>query len=913
MAHRNVALTASAFEAFLYCRYKSFLTINNTTGQASDFERHTDAQNGAYRKRVRSTLLTQHKSADILYSPPLSLHTLQKGKPLILDVNALGSSLSASIDVLQRVNGASPVGDFHYQPIQLCYHNVPTKAAKMLLAFKSLLIGEIQGQIPTQGTVIYGPNLKFHSLKLSGLQQRVRRIITQLQLYREPKNNPPLILNQHCSVCQFRTRCRNEAVVTDNLTLLGGMTEREIAAQNRKGIFTVNQLSYTFRYRKPSKRAKRPAKPHQSSLQALALRTHKVHVHGTPRLAVGAPAIYYDIEGLSNPDFYYLIGMLVVNGTESEYLCFWADSEREQSSIFENFAETVAKFPNAQLYHFGSYDATALKRVRGICGARYGSLLETILKSSTNVLTLVTSHIYFPIYHNSLKEIASYLGYKWTEINATGIQSIIWREQWRDTGDPALKRTLIAYNRDDCVALKTTCDFIRSTEAAEIQLPSTSASQSSVIRTQDLANPSSGHWGRPTFVLKDLAIASECAYFDYQRERVFVRTNRNIANVEKAKTRKRRLLRINKHMDLTCKRCVLCNSRMIEPRRKLFLRIVDLRFSPGGVRRWVVAYQAYRYLCMRCKNSFVPAEWPKCRRRYGDNLAKWCVYLNFACRQNMWTVRDMLLDHFGIRIDTDRLYGLKRDVITSYDGLYAELRQHILASPVLHVDETDVAIRKTKGYVWVFATLNAVYYLYKESRSGDFLKEMLSNYYGVLVSDVYSAYNSIDCPQQKCLLHLLRDFNDDLKKNPFDEEFKAIAADFGKVLRGIIDTIDRFGLKRRHLHKHKKGAEKFVERVRVSAFDSEVALRYQNRFRKYGDRLFTFLDFNGVPWNNSSAEHAAKGFAKYKRTGEGLFTERSLNEALIMLSVFETCRYNGRSCLRFLLSGRTELEAIMGR
>ena len=159
----------------------------------------------------------------------------------------------------------------------------------------------------------------------------------------------------------------------------------------------------------------------------------------------------------------------------------------------------------------------------------------------------------------------------------------------------------------------------------------------------------------------------------------------------------------------------------------------------------------------------------------------------------------------------------------------------------------------------------------------------------------------------------MRDFNDDLTNNPFDEEFKTIAGEFGRVQRSTIDTVDRYGLKKRHLHKHKKGAASFVECVRNTTFNSDVALRYQKRFRKYGDKLFTFLDFDGVPWNNNNAEHAAKSFVKYKRTSEGLFTERSLNEALVMLSALETCRYNRGNFLRFLLTGRTELDAVMVR
>ncbi len=61
---------------------------------------------------------------------------------------------------------------------------------------------------------------------------------------------------------------------------------------------------------------------------------------------------------------------------------------------------------------------------------------------------------------------------------------------------------------------------------------------------------------------------------------------------------------------------------------------------------------------------------------------------------------------------------------------------------------------------------------------------------------------------QKCLVHLLRDINDALLKHPFDAEVKDFGYRFGELLRQIVDTIDRFGLRKRYLAKHKKDTEK---------------------------------------------------------------------------------------------------------
>jgi hypothetical protein len=67
----------------------------------------------------------------------------------------------------------------------------------------------------------------------------------------------------------------------------------------------------------------------------------------------------------------------------------------------------------------------------------------------------------------------------------------------------------------------------------------------------------------------------------------------------------------------------------------------------------------------------------------------------------------------------------------------------------------------------VYAGESGTYYEYRDSRNGQFLSERLKGFGGVLVSDFFTAYDSIACPQQKCVIHLIRDMNANLKANPF--------------------------------------------------------------------------------------------------------------------------------------------------
>src|SRR5262249_36577716 len=89
---------------------------------------------------------------------------------------------------------------------------------------------------------------------------------------------------------------------------------------------------------------------------------------------------------------------------------------------------------------------------------------------------------------------------------------------------------------------------------------------------------------------------------------------------------------------------------------------------------------------------------------------------------------------------------------------------------------------------------------------------------------------------------------------------------------------------------------------------SDVAKGYQARFEKYGDRLFTFLDHDGVPWNINGAENAIRLVASRRRVLGGSVTEAGLKDYLVFLSIYQTLRRKGESFLRFLLSGEIDLE-----
>jgi hypothetical protein len=340
----------------------------------------------------------------------------------------------------------------------------------------------------------------------------------------------------------------------------------------------------------------------------------------------------------------------------------------------------------------------------------------------------------------------------------------------------------------------------------------------------------------------------------------------------------------------------------------LSTRRIDLKFFGGGVKKWVIVYSSSSYRCAKCGERFISPEYPQTAAHYGNGLENWVVYQNVALGQNILKVKQCLKEVFKLDIPQPTIYRFKAAVANRYTPTNISIIDNLLRGPSLSIDETEVRLRKEKAHVWVFAGISGAYYEYRESRNGQFLVERLQGFDGVLVSDFFTAYDSIECPQQKCLIHLIRDMNEDVKANPYDQELKAIAQAFAATVRPIIETVDRYGLAKNRLQKHKSAAHAFVEKASKHPGSSEAAMKYKKRIAKYGYRLFTFLDYDNVPWHNNNAEHAVHAFARYRRFADGRFTVNSVCDYLTILSVFQTCEYRGLNALEFLLSGETNLE-----
>lgn len=906
-------ITPDLFHAYLKCPTKCWLRATGEPPAGNTYAEWVKAQADSYRAVATERLNGEVPMEAVVRSPKAeNLKAAQWRLASSLTAQAQMDSfiIESELHAVERIPSEGRGKAAQFVPIRFISRNKLTTGDKLLLAFDVFVFSELLGRAVSLSKIVHGDDHATLKVKTSALVGEVRKRLEKIAALLASSAPPDLVLNRHCAECEFQARCRKLAVEKDDLSLLSSMSAKERERHRSKGIFTVNQLSYTFRPRRIPKRTKHPAKPHHFALQALAIRENTVFIHGTPEFPACKSQVYLDIEGLPDRDSYYLIGALVVADGQETFHSFWADASADQAAIFSQLAESVSGLPDFRVFHFGDYDTTALKKIAAFLPEEGRLGLEALLQRSVNVLSLVHPHVYFPTYSSSLKEIGKRLGNADLKLETTGLQSIIWRTEWEAEHSAEWKAKLVDYNRTDCVALRLLTEFIiRNTASAT----SSEDNGAKVKHTDEIqkARPRWRMFARKDYALDDLHHITKCGYFDYQREKVFVKTHKHFREINDGRRKGKRCnLRPNKIVDLVLKRCPACMAKNLQSINYRSRYSLNLKFTRFGVKRAVTCTRCWDYRCPGCGGTSTARPRFAKRQTYGHDLMSWCVYFNVVAGLNMLKVQKCLENVFDLRVESHRLYDFKGHIASSYSSLDNELLEAIVKSPVIHIDETTVNLRTQTGYVWVVTTMDMVHFFYRPSREAAFLTEMLGAFTGVLVSDFFTGYDSMPCPQQKCLVHLVRELDDDLVHNPFNDPFKVLAQGFASLLRPIIETIDCYGLKRRHLAKHKREVDRFLKLMDAMKPDTEIVEKYRNRFLKYWPKMFTFLDFDGVPWNNNNAEHAIKRFSKYRRNADGCYTELSLKEYLVLASVLETCEFNQVNVLKFLLSKETTLDGL---
>ena len=231
-------------------------------------------------------------------------------------------------------------------------------------------------------------------------------------------------------------------------------------------------------------------------------------------------------------------------------------------------------------------------------------------------------------------------------------------------------------------------------------------------------------------------------------------------------------------------------------------------------------------------------------------------------------------------------------------------------SPVVFADETGWRINGKNVWAWCFGNPQLAVYLIDQRRNRAVLTRTLGNSLpGVLVSDFYAVYDGIDCLKQRCLPHLLRELH------RLREALPARSVSyFIQPLMDLLQDAIALGKQRGQLGAKAYAAARRSMHDRLDALilrknpRQADCVRIWKRLAKHCDELFTFLDHDDVPSDNSACERDIRSVAAARSDGGVNRTAWGATAFANIKSVVRTCQKQGT---RFLEYGLTLVQATL--
>lgn len=279
-----------------------------------------------------------------------------------------------------------------------------------------------------------------------------------------------------CKLCPWRSHCRAQLVRSDDLTLIPeiGRSTREKFPPEIRTVRALADADPASLVRDgesmiPGIGAKSIETYHARAV--LQKRKNAEPYFAEPvALPTSSTELFFDVETDPFRDLCYLHGFVKRvdgRGASEEYIAFTAQ-EATSASEKEAFADAwrfVDAHPDAVVYSYSAYERTTWKKLAEKYPDVAGEESVMALFGQPRFVDLygdvVRSKMIWPTHSLSIKTLATYLGFHWRDVDPSGAASVQWFAEWVESGDPEIWNRILAYNEDDCRAMRVLADAVR--------------------------------------------------------------------------------------------------------------------------------------------------------------------------------------------------------------------------------------------------------------------------------------------------------------------------------------------------------------------------------------------------------------------------------------------------------------------
>lgn len=277
--------------------------------------------------------------------------------------------------------------------------------------------------------------------------------------------------------------------------------------------------------------------------------------------------------------------------------------------------------------------------------------------------------------------------------------------------------------------------------------------------------------------------------------------------------------------------------------------------------------------------------------------------------------------------------------------VYDWMKDVLLKQTVVQADETTLKVNRdgrkagSSSYMWVYITgehddsgKKIVLYDYCRTRSTEHLREFLSSYKGILVSDGYQSYHTFSEEQSLtsagCWTHCRRRFVNAIKAAQKDLPEEALKNSIAYQALARISAIYKLdgSWKERTSEYRMEHRQRILKPLVDEYFDwvkeqiktcsvlpkSETGegLSYSINQEKY---LRAFLDNGDIPIDNSACERAIRPFCVGRKNWNVIDTVEGAQASAIVYSIAETAKANNLKPYQYFEYLLTELPERISR
>jgi|TARA_Y100000031_G_C8219321_1_gene385016 transposase len=319
--------------------------------------------------------------------------------------------------------------------------------------------------------------------------------------------------------------------------------------------------------------------------------------------------------------------------------------------------------------------------------------------------------------------------------------------------------------------------------------------------------------------------------------------------------------------------------------------------------------------CKKYERGEVP--WLPPMKEYGPAVASWVAYQRML-GLSVEKTRESLYGTYGIKMCDATVLSLEKWVADTLRDDYEMLKQEVVKASTVGADETRFRVGGDNGWLWVFDFLIGSLYVVAPTRGRDVPVDVLEGFDGALVRDGWKPYDFVKCKaHQLDFMHVNRwleraEVRHGVEPRPLVKpehwkltrpgkppgRFLRFVDGVRSILRETITYSERTPTP--SLDERRKARSRFEDEMTAlldrTWVDKDV-VRISKELRIRLHQLFTFVEYEDVPWHNNASERAIRKGVLARKVSGGRRTWDGAERFQILLSVYATTRKNGSNFL----------------